>query len=132
MSSKLTEKQRKFVEAYMGKANGNATEAARLAGYSGNRVTLEAMGRENLGKPRIAEAIKNRQSNDPLVATREERQKFWTDVMNDKAEDMRNRLRASEILGKASGDFIERIDHTSGGKELSTINVVIHRASASD
>lgn len=128
MAGKLTEKQRKFVEAYMGKANGNATEAARLAGYSGNRVTLEAMGRENLGKPRIAEAIEKRQGDDPLVASREERQQFWTEMMRDKGADPKDRLRASEILGKASGDFIERIDHTSGGKELSTINVTIHRA----
>lgn len=27
---RLTEKQRRFVEAYMGQAKGNATEAARL------------------------------------------------------------------------------------------------------
>jgi phage terminase small subunit len=29
----LTGRQRKFVDAYLGRANGNATEAARIAGY---------------------------------------------------------------------------------------------------
>jgi len=32
--SSLTYKQRLFVEYFLGKANGNATEAARLAGYA--------------------------------------------------------------------------------------------------
>ena len=60
----MTEKQRRFVEAYQGKAAGNATEAARLAGYQATgeteekrRETWEAIGRENLGKPRIAKAL---------------------------------------------------------------------------
>ena len=30
----LTYKQRLFVSAYLGEANGNATEAARIAGYA--------------------------------------------------------------------------------------------------
>lgn len=34
MANGLTSKQRAFVEAYLGRANGNATEAARIAGYS--------------------------------------------------------------------------------------------------
>ncbi len=53
----LSLKQARFVAVYIGPANGNATEAARLAGYRGNRTTLEVVGRENLGKPRIAAAI---------------------------------------------------------------------------
>jgi phage terminase small subunit len=38
--SELTTKQRLFVEAFIGAANGNATEAARLAGYQGSDDTL--------------------------------------------------------------------------------------------
>lgn len=68
----LTEKQRRFVEAYMGAARGNATEAARLAGYKGNDVTLAAVGSENLRKPQIAQAIEERRQADPLVLTREQ------------------------------------------------------------
>jgi hypothetical protein len=107
---KPTEKQRRFVEAYMGEAAGNATEAASLAGYAGNRKTLEAVGRENLAKPRIAQMILQAQQSDPLIATREDRQRFWTRVMMGLEPDVRmaDRLKASELLGKASADFIER------------------------
>lgn len=57
----LTLKQRKFVEAYLGKANGNATEAARLAGYKGNDVTLGAVGHETKNKPLVASILKDGQ-----------------------------------------------------------------------
>src|ERR1051325_3279587 len=58
MANGLTDKQRRFVAAYIGPASGNATEAARLAGYKGNDVTLGAVGAENLKKPQIALTIK--------------------------------------------------------------------------
>jgi hypothetical protein len=54
---KISHKQQKFINAYLGAANGNATEAAKLAGYKGNRHTLQAIGSENLSKPVISEAI---------------------------------------------------------------------------
>ncbi len=139
--NRLTEKQRKFVEAYMGKAEGNGVEAARLAGYKGNDNTLAAIASENLRKPKIASAIEERQEGDPLVADREERQRFFTSVMrgtgcrrpvktmvgllrdkdgNVVTEDplAKDRIKAAELLGKMNGDFVERIDVTSGGKPL--------------
>ena len=56
--SKLTGKQEKFVIAYLGEANCNATEAARIAGYRSNGHTLEQVAYENLRKPEIASRIK--------------------------------------------------------------------------
>lgn len=70
-SDTLTERQRRFVEAYMGQAGGNGTEAARLAGYTGAPATLGAIASENLKKPKIRAAIQARQHADPLVMTRE-------------------------------------------------------------
>ncbi len=52
----LTLKQLKFVDAYLGKANGNATEAARIAGYAVPRQ----QGHENLTKPDISAEIARR------------------------------------------------------------------------
>ena len=54
----LSHKQQRFVELYVGEANGNATEAARLAGYRGSDNTLRSVGSENLTKPAIREAIR--------------------------------------------------------------------------
>lgn len=101
---KLTAKQQRFVDAY----DGNAHKAAIAAGYS--EKTADAIGRENLRKPTIMAAIKEREMArcDLLIANREERQQYWTKVMRDKGEKTQDRLRASELLGKSEADFIER------------------------
>jgi hypothetical protein len=52
--------ERELFAAFVGPAKGNATEAARLAGYKGNDVTVAAVGYENLKKPQVAEAAKER------------------------------------------------------------------------
>lgn len=108
--AELREKQRKFVDAYMGEAAGNATEAARLAGYKGNDVTLGQVGAENLKKPQILAAIEEIQNDSPLIASREERQQFWTSVMRGIEPDaaMGDRLKASELLGKSGADFVQK------------------------
>ncbi len=64
----LSEKERRFVEAYMGEAAGNGAEAARLAGYaiSSARQTADRL----MSKADIKAAISKRQEADPLVATR--------------------------------------------------------------
>lgn len=102
---------------------GNATEAARRAGYEGNDVTLAAVGSENLRKPLIAEAIKARETQRTRghIATREERQAFWTKVLGDEKQNMLSRLKASELLGKSEADFVERHEH-KGHVSISVIN----------
>ena len=57
---KMTPKQERFVEAYV--ATGNATGAARAAGYSGDDDTLASIGHQNLGKPYIGELIRARRA----------------------------------------------------------------------
>lgn len=113
----MTTKQRKFVEAYQGKANGNATEAARLAGYKGSDSTLGRVGHDNTRNPKIAALLKEHQESDPLVADREERQRFLTQTMRgvqvltlngEKTEmpvDIKERLKACDLLAKTGGDY---------------------------
>ena len=108
MAKALTEKQRRFVEAYMGAAAGNGTEACRLAGYSGSVPTLANMAKENLRKPYIAHEIDRLAQEDPLTASRVERQRFYTSLVRDDKEETRDRLKACELLGRTQGDFIER------------------------
>ena len=111
MAGKLTDKQQRFVDAY----NGNATQAAIAAGYS--EKTARSMGRENLTKPYILAEIRSREvkRRTPMIASREERQAFWSATMRDTGEDMKNRLKASELLGKSEADFVER-------QEISGVN----------
>lgn len=59
---KLSLKMRTFCLAYVGEANGNGTEAARIAGYKGNDVTLRAVAYENLTKPHAVSFIEELRS----------------------------------------------------------------------
>ena len=106
--NELTAKQRRFVEAY----DGNARKAAIAAGYS--EKTAEVIGHENLRKPKILAEIKARETvrSTPLIASRAERQQFWSSVMRDKDQQMRDRLKAAELLGKSEADFVERQEIT--------------------
>ena len=112
----LTAKQQAFVEAY----DGNATQAALKAGYSPR--TAAFIGAENLKKPQIKEAIaeRNAPASSARIATREERQAFWTGVMRDPAEKMQDRLRAAELLGKSECDFAERVE-VSGEMDIGVL-----------
>ena len=104
----LTAKQQRFIDAY----TGNATAAAIAAGYS--EKTAPFIGAENLKKPKILAAIKSRETirSTPLIASRAERQQFWSSVMRDKEQQMRDRLKAAELLGKSEADFVERQEIT--------------------
>lgn len=59
-----------------------------------------------------------KETTSKAIATREDRQSFWTEVMRDKLEKMVDRLRASELLGKSQADFVDRMEV----KELSDID----------
>lgn len=59
LSNSLTPKQKLFIKHYLellvsgGEKRSYGTEAARLAGYQGNDVTLASVAYENLNKPQI-------------------------------------------------------------------------------
>ena len=103
----MTPKQERFVAEYL--LDMNATAAAIRAGYS--RKSASAIGNENLKKPEISEAIKKalEEKHSALIAERRERQRFWTETLRNEEEDMKNRLRASELLAKSECDFTEKV-----------------------
>jgi phage terminase small subunit len=115
----LTAKQRAFVEAYA----GNATEAAIAAGYSPRWAGSNAD--KLLKNTKIQQAIKEREPQRlaPLIWSREQRQKFWSQVANDPEQDMRDRLRASELLGKSECDFSDRL-RLDGSVEVNILSQV--------
>lgn len=104
--AKLNARQQAFVEAYA----GNATAAALAAGYS--EKTARSQGQRLLTKNDIKDAIKARETQRlaPTIATRQERQEFWTSVLRNEDEAMKDRLKAAELLGKSEGDFLERVE----------------------
>ena len=102
----LTSKQERFIELY----NGNATETARQSGYS--EKTARQQGARLLSNVVISQAIRDRdnESKHIRIADRTSRQKFWTKIMDDEDETMRERRKASELLGRSEADFVERRD----------------------
>jgi len=76
---KLTEKQKRFVDYYI--ETGNATEAARKAGYS--EKTARSVGAENLTKPDIRKAIDEalQQLQSERIADAKEVMEYLTAVM---------------------------------------------------
>lgn len=116
----LTERQQRFVEAYA--VTGNAAESARRAGYKcpdpeGKRLLRNAPIVAALSK--LTEKRKN-----SAIADREERSQFLTKVVRGKMKDadMKDRLKASELLSKMQGDFLERHEIVSG----SLIDVMVY------
>lgn len=115
----LTPKQQAFVEAFA----GNATEAARVAGYEGDDATLNVTGSRLLRNAKVRAAIEARRAPaaEARIASREDRQAFWTKVMRDVDEKMQDRLKASELLGKSEADFTEKHQH-EGGLSINVID----------
>lgn len=103
---KLTERQKKFVLCY----DGNATEAAKKAGYS--EKTAYSIGYENLRKPEIALALKERADKEApaLIKNRKQRQLLWSRLAD--SEDPYVAMKASELLAKSEGDFIDKVYHS--------------------
>lgn len=82
---KLTPKQKAFADLYI--KLGNATEAARQAGYS--EKTARYIAAENLAKPVIADYIHERMSNQDKerMASADEVLEFYTAVMRGEVKD---------------------------------------------
>jgi phage terminase small subunit len=103
----MTDLQKKWVLFY--KQGKSPAEASILAGYNvKDRHSADNIGRKNLKM--LASEITDRDEllNADEVANMQEINRFWTEVMNDKALDMKDRLKASELRARAAGGFIEK------------------------
>lgn len=112
---KLTPKQKVFCEAYVTNG-GNGAAAARTAGYGGSEDTIKKVASENLTKGYLSEYIAElrKKIEKDFAVTAEE---IITDLRNAredaKAEgDNSTRLRATELLGKTIGIFVDKKEVT--------------------
>ncbi len=128
---KLTEKQKRFVDFYI--QTGNASEAARLAGYKGKN--LNRIGTENLSKLVIKNAIDARlkEFESSRKADAKEILEYMTSVMRGELEEevvsavgtgdgkfepkvvtkhvgIKERNKAAEMLAKVHGMFTEKAE----------------------
>lgn len=98
-------KELKFCEYYLGECQGNAEQSAIKAGYSPK--CARQTGYKLLQRVHIQQYIKEKSSQIATnnIASIQEIQEFWSSVIRDEDEPMKNRLRASEFLAKAKGMF---------------------------
>lgn len=101
----LTPKQKAFADYYL--ECGNASEAARKAGYSAK--TAGQIGKENLKKPTISAYIAKHlaPAEESRIASADEVLQFYSDVMRGKVKDqfgldaaLADRLNAGKELMK--------------------------------
>lgn len=97
----LSLKQKRFCEEYV--ISGNATEAAKRAGYSDK--TARSQGQRMLTFVDIQKYIEEltAKQKSKRIATGEEVLEFFAAVMRDKGEATKNRLKAAENLAKRYG-----------------------------
>lgn len=101
----MNERRKRFCEYYVGECVGNVVQSALKAGYSNNYATHRAY--QLLENVEIKNYIKELSAKDTQsrIATAEDVQAFWTSVMHDDTQQMKSRLKASELLAKVQGLF---------------------------
>lgn len=102
----LTPFQQRFIDFY----DGNGVATARKAGYKGDTQALGVAAYKLLKLPKIKKLIEKRDQlrNNPHIMSRQERQEFWSSIAKDLSKDIKDRLKASELLGRSECDFVEK------------------------
>lgn len=112
VGDKLTPKQERWIDEYI--KCDDYTTASRNAGYNGTNNTLKSIGYQNSLKfkeiltdrrKKLTKEIKNN-----TIASLEDIFEYWTKVFNDPKVGNRDRLKASELLAKAKGGFVEKVE----------------------
>ena len=106
----LTLKQEKFVSRYI--ELGNGAQAAREAGYKHDNAKQQAT--ENLAKPYLQQAIATKRNQ--LMQDSDEKIAHYLSMLEQEsngADQSSSRIRALELLLKAHGAFVERVETVS-------------------
>jgi phage terminase small subunit len=107
----LTPKQKAFADYYI--ECGNATEAARKAGYS--EKTANTIAAQNLAKLNVFIKERLEEKQNERIASQDEVLEYLTKVMRGEEKDqfgfdasLQDRTKCAELLGKRYGTFVEK------------------------
>lgn len=122
---KLTPKQKAFADEYL--ICGNATEAAKKAGYK--EKAAYAMGAENLKKPQISAYIAERQKQieDSRIADVKEVMQFYSAVLRGEIKDQFDMDAALSDRLAAGRELMKRYEKSDDGRKdaLSKLDEVL-------
>ena len=104
----LTPRQKKFCDEYM--LCANATQAAIRAGYSEKYAGQNAD--KILKNTNVKEylAYFQQKVEQKAIKSVEEVQQWWSSIIDNAEEGTKDRLKASELLVKSKGGFIDRVE----------------------
>lgn len=129
----MSEKQKAFCDHYI--TTLNATEAAKMAGYS--KKTATVIGCENLTKPYIREYIDLRlaELEESRVANATEVLQYLTRVMRGEEKDqfdmdvsIQDRTKAAELLGKRYRLFVDKQEIDAKIEPITIVNDIPRRS----
>lgn len=135
MDNKLTPKQRAFADYYI--ETGNATEAARRAGYKKTNV----QGSQNLEKLSIKSYIEERvkASDEKRIAKGEEVLEYLTKVMRGEEKDqfgldasLQDRTKAAELLGKRYRLFVDKVEQKVNVNSTTKLDSILQQLEVDD
>lgn len=110
----LTSKQKTFADEFL--KCGNATEAAKRAGYS--EQSARQIGTENLSKPSISSYIQERQKqiDDERIADIAEIQRFYSSVLRGEVKDQFGLDASLETRIAAGRELMKRFEKAETNK----------------
>ena len=113
----LTPKQKAFADEFL--KCGNATEAAKRAGYS--EQSARQIGTENLSKPSISSYIQDRQKqiDDGRIADIAEIQRFYSSVLRGEVKDQFGLDASLETRIAAGRELMKRFEKAETNKNNS-------------
>lgn len=118
--TKLSAKQQKATDCYIANCliapivGYSWSQAMRDAGYAESTINDKSGTVSGLFGVQEQIQAKRLEIAKQSIATRSERQSFWTKVQNGEIESasMADRLRASELLGRSEADFTDNITNS--------------------
>ena len=118
----IAAKQKMFADEYI--KHGNATQAYKNAGYKAEGNAAEAAASRMLRSVKVRDYIRqrNKELDKATIADMVEIKEFWTNLVRAEEVDLKDRLKASELIAKTNGAFLDKVEH-SGKIELPNITI---------
>ena len=121
----INPKQKIFCEEYA--KHGNGTLAYRTAYPT---VKKDGTAKVNASKlltntniKKHIESLSSKATNSRIMSIIELRE-FWSDMARDTGTRTQERLKASELLGKSNGAFLERVEHSVDNKTITALEKI--------
>lgn len=105
-AGRLTVRERRFIDAYLGSCSGNASAAVRVAGYGARtQKSQQTQGSKLLSKSIVRTEIDKRlaKSSTESIATAEERDRILTKIARMPMTELHAIISAVKELNKCSG-----------------------------